>query len=98
VPSKTEYLDVIYTSIREINAQLPTEQRLACTPDTVLVGEGGVLDSLGLINLLILVEEGVSARTGSAVTLLNESYIGVQDGPFRTVGALADYIDKQVAG
>lgn len=97
MPPKSEYLDVIYGAIREINAQMPPDQRLAAAPDTILVGEGGVLDSLGLINLLVLVEEGLSSRTGSTVTLLDERYMGVQDGPFRTVGSLAEYVDAQVA-
>ena len=88
-------LAVIYDTIREFNGQLPPRQRLACAPETVLVGDGGVLDSLGLINLLVLLEEALSAHVGTRIVLLDELYMSAVNGPFRTVGSLANHVAVQ---
>jgi hypothetical protein len=45
----------ILAAIEELNRQLPPKQRIPVGVDTSLFGEGGRLDSLGLINLLLLV-------------------------------------------
>lgn len=89
--TETEILGMVYEVIREFNAQLSPESRLGCSPDTVLVGEAGVLDSLGLINLLVILEDALNERLERRVLLLDEQLIR-EDGPFRTVGALARYV------
>lgn len=92
---KNEILAAIYDVIREFNGQLPPDRRLVCAPETVLVGDGGVLDSLGLINLLVLLEDVLSAHVGVRVVLLDELHMSAVDGPFRTVGSLANHVAAQ---
>lgn len=58
-----------------------------------LFGPGGALDSLGLVRLLIEVEAAVQDRFGIAVTLASERAMSRQQSPFRTVAALAEYVE-----
>lgn len=90
--STDQILQVVYRCVDEANRMLPPESRLARQPQTVLVGENGALDSLALINLLVDLEESLQAQLGVSCFLLDESLLVDPDGPFRDVGALAQWI------
>jgi acyl carrier protein len=84
--------EVLYACIDQANAMLPREAKLEKAPSTVLVGEGGVLDSLGLINLLVNLEEGLRSRFGLEHACLDEALLVDVDGPYRSVGHLVEWI------
>lgn len=83
---------VVYDVIDELNAQLNHEGRLTKSHDTVLHGETGGLDSLGLVNLIVGVEEEIEERTGVMLSLVDELIVFTEESPFRTVGALIEYV------
>jgi hypothetical protein len=85
-------LRAIYQTIVELNRQLPAQQCLAAAPETVLVGEKGQLDSLGLINLLVNLEDNVAATLGRRVKVFDEELLADAKGPMATVGTLAAHI------
>jgi len=74
-----------------LNRQLPVPQRLARQADTVLVGIGGPLDSLGIVNFVHTLEQKVEEAAGRPVTLLDADLLAA-DGPFRTVEALSVFL------
>lgn len=84
-------LETIYAAIDDNNRQFP-EYQVAKAEDTVLFGEGGALDSLGLVHLIVGVEQRVEEDFGAAVALADERAMAQEQSPFRTVGALADYV------
>jgi hypothetical protein len=47
-------LRVMYDSIAEVNLQLPEHQRIEKSLTTILLGDGGRLDSLGLVNFIVI--------------------------------------------
>jgi acyl carrier protein len=61
------------------------------TPDTVLFGKNGILDSIGLVSLIVAVEQAIEDRYAVAVTLADEKAFSQKSSPFRSVLALADY-------
>ena len=83
---------LVCESIDVVNRQLPSSRRLQKDPRTVIAGSGGSLDSLGLINFVITLEEKVSDAIGSPVQLLDESAMIDDQGPFRTVASLASFV------
>jgi acyl carrier protein len=83
---------IVFEVIDEINQQLPSAQRLDKAEGTCLFGEGGGLDSLGLVNLIVGVEERMGAVCGRTVNLADERLLERRDSPFRTVGALVEYL------
>ena len=59
---------------------------------TVLLGEGGAVDSLGLVRLVMTVERQVEDDFGVLLSLTDEKAMSQRNSPFRSVGALTDYI------
>jgi len=84
-------LQIVYDAIDVVNQQLPASRRLHKSPDTVIVGAGGSLDSLGIVTFVILLEEKVGEAFGTTVQLLDEQML-VEDSPFQSIGALTRYI------
>lgn len=61
-------------------------------PTTVLFGEGGCLDSLGLVNLVVALESKVEERYGKTISLADERAMNQKTTPFGTIETLAEYI------
>ena len=61
-----------------------------------LLGPGSVLDSIGLVTLIVDVEQRLAVEHDISVTLASESAMSRRQSPFRTVGAFADYICELV--
>lgn len=82
--------DVMSRAISAFNATEPVQ--IPDTPDTVLLGEGGIVDSLGLVRLVLTVERQIEQDTGTALSLTDERAMSQRTSPFRSVGALTAYI------
>ncbi len=67
------------------------------SPDTLLMGGEGSLDSLAFVNLVVAVENEIQRRTHKSVVLVNEQTLEGDEHPFRTVGTLANLIDRLLA-
>jgi acyl carrier protein len=65
-------------------------------PDTPLFGERGLFDSLGLVSLVVTVEEGIQDQLGVALTLADERAMSQLRSPFRSVRTLADYAQRLI--
>jgi acyl carrier protein len=59
---------------------------------THLIGSGGVLDSLGLVTLIVDLEQKLADEYGMSLTLADERAMSQSHSPFRTIRALADHI------
>ena len=94
VMSKIENL--IYETIDEINLQTPSNQRLEKSPATIIVGEGSSLDSLGIVNFFVSLEEKVTSSTGQSISLLRDDVFVNQDSPLKTVAQIEHYILKLI--
>ena len=91
---RDQALRLIYDAIDVINRQLPSSRRLPKSPDTIIVGPSGRLDSLGIVNFILAIEERVSDATGAPVRLLDEGAALDDRGPFRNVDALAALLGR----
>ena len=85
-------ITVINNSIDELNQQLSEQDRLEKSLDTNLFGGNSILDSLGLINLIVAVEQNIEDEFDISLTLADERAMSQRHSPFRTVGSLVDYI------
>ncbi len=59
--------------------------------DTVLFGKKGVLDSMGLVTLIIAVEQAIEDRFGKTIALADEKAMSQASSPYRSVATLSDY-------
>ena len=85
--------NLIITSVKEINEQLPQEQQLEQSTKTVLFGKDGKLDSLGLVTLLVTIEQNIEDEFDVSITLADERAMSQKNSPFRTIGTLAEYLN-----
>ena len=86
-------IQAIFYVIDEINEQLPNNQQLEPSIDTVLFGKNGKLDSLGLVRLVVALEQNIEDEFDISITIADERAMSQKHNPFRTIGALATYID-----
>lgn len=91
-------LQAIYAAIRRANALRPPDQQLACDEMTALYGPEGGLDSLGLVSLILDVEEAVNAQAGTSLVLADERAMSQRHNPFRHVRSLADFVLARLGG
>ncbi len=61
-------------------------------------GDDGVLNSIGLVTLVVAVEQAVEDEFNTALILANEKAMSMQNSPFQTIGTLADYIVSLLKG
>jgi acyl carrier protein len=84
---------IVLETIRHTNvARLPANQ-LTVRPDAPIFGPDSRLDSLGLVALLIDLEEAF-AKHGVEINLSDERAMSQRHSPFRTVITLVDYIEQ----
>jgi len=79
-------------AIEEFNDAQPPDRQLAQAGTTVLLGHGGVLDSLGFVQFLVTVEQRIALDFGAPVTIASEKAFSLRNSPFATVDSLAAYI------
>lgn len=88
-------LDQLFSDvIDEFNAQSDKDKQIEKGSDIMLFGDGGVLDSLGLVNLITLIEEHVEDEYDLTITLADEKAMSRKTSPFRTVGSLIAYVSE----
>ena len=87
---------LIYPAVEEIRPTVKDQVQFTKSPDTVLYGSEGSLDSLGLVNFIVVVEELLSSSTGKDIRLVSEKAMSRKYSPFRTLSTLAEYIEELI--
>jgi hypothetical protein len=87
---------IVLEALRTANLSRPAASQLDVSPNATIFGADSPLDSLGLVALLIDVEEALNDR-GAAVTLTDARAMSQTRSPFRGVQPLVDYIGQLVS-
>jgi acyl carrier protein len=96
MPDRDRVMQVLSKAIDELNQQLPADERITPSPGTRLFGDGGSLDSLSLIHLVVLTEELAQREFGREV-LLSPHLESEEENPFATVETLAGLLSDELA-
>jgi acyl carrier protein len=83
--------------IAQLNKQLAVGNRLATSPDTILIGDGGSLDSLGLITLFVSIEQELASKHGLSCPLLDTVTSDENTDSMDTIAKLAQWINENAA-
>ena len=92
-----ERSEIIELVIECLHDQLEQEEVILSQPvddSTPLIGKNAMLSSLGLVQLVLDVEQRLLLEHGIIVTLADERALSQKSSPFRTVKSLADYINQ----
>ena len=87
----TEIEQLVLRAMEQVNLARQPESKLVVAADAPLFGAGSPLDSLGLVSLLIDIEEALQDH-GHAITLSDARAMSQTRSPFRSVPALVAYI------
>jgi hypothetical protein len=86
-------LAVVLQAMRNTNMARNADSQLSVAPDAAIFGPASPLDSLGLLTLLLDIEEDLQAA-GSPVRLSDDRAMSQTRSPFRSVTTLVEYIGR----
>lgn len=89
---RNQILQFLMREIEDYNEQLECPIDVKQGESCVLFGKGSVIDSIELVSLIIAIEQAAQDCFGKPIALVDERAMSQKNSPFRTVGALADYI------
>ena len=91
MPELDQVMQCVLEAVAELNEQLEPGRRLDVAPETTLLGASSSIDSLGLVNLILLVEEKLEEGFDQPLSLSDEKAMSQTKSPFRSVRSLAEY-------
>ena len=91
-------VNLIMEKIEEFNETTDTKIDLSDGKDSVLFGQGGALESVDFVSLVLDVEQAVEEEYGQSISLTDSRAMSQKHSPFRTVGTLAEYIENELKG
>jgi D-alanine--poly(phosphoribitol) ligase subunit 2 len=83
---------IINDSIKELNQTLMDKIPIEEGEGVCLYGNGGLLDSLSLVNLIVTIEGAIEEKTGISLILANDKALSQKHSPFSTMGTLKKYV------
>jgi acyl carrier protein len=89
---------LILQTAREIGVSQEMELPADFNARTPLFGEGGALDSMALVSLVIAVEQAIEEKYGVVVELANDKALSQRNSPYRTVETLANFATQELQG
>jgi acyl carrier protein len=89
---KNQIVKIILTVIEHENAMRDTPIDCSQGEGTSLYGAGGQLDSMGLVSLIVGVEQELEIELNLRLTLVSDIAMSARRSPFATIGSFADYI------
>ncbi len=92
--NKKEIRGIIISALIQLKEEMEDSLETEINDDTVLIGQEGILDSLGLVNLIVSTEQKIEEELGMIITLADEQALSQKNSPFRNVGSLVDYISS----
>ena len=84
--------EILFASIEEINENLPPDQKIKADKATLLFGNEATLDSLPLVNLIVVAERKVEEALNLSINIADEQAMSQKNSPFKSVESLANYI------
>ena len=82
---------IIFDVIDETNEELSGNEEIGTSVDTILFGENGALDSIGLVNFIVCLEQKILDELDIALTIADEKALSQKNSPFQSIKSLVDY-------
>ncbi len=93
---RDKILDVVTKTIDELNKELGYDSLKSPSLDTILYGNDGELDSLSLVLLISAIEAAICDAFDTSVVLASEKAMSMRQSPYRSVGALVEFIEAEL--
>ena len=83
----------VYRALDDLNETRAPDQRVAKSPQATLLG---TLDSMGLVNLIVMAEERLLDDLGVGIDLADQDAAQAPTNPLTTVETFVDYIQQRI--
>lgn len=90
--NKNDALDLINRVLENLNDEINIGIDISNGGDTLIYDEDSPLDSVGLVSLIVAIEEEIEEKYETSLILANESALSKSNNPFKTINTIADYI------
>lgn len=90
---KAQIIEIIKSSISEYLES--RSESIEINEDTALIGRRAVVDSIGLVNLIVDIESRL-LDLDIEISLLSEKAMSQTNSPFRNVNTLSDFIFEEI--
>ena len=81
---------IIFSSLENMDLDINIDEK------TELFSKNGVLDSLGLVNLLVEIEQEIEDQFDVSVVIADEKAMSQKNSPFKSIDSLVDYIQELI--
>ena len=88
--------NLIFEGIKDYNTQVNKKNQLPISIELELFSENGVLDSLGLVNLIMSIEEKFEDYLDTSIVIADEKAMSQKNSPFQSVQSMADYLSEEL--
>ena len=82
---------LIVETVQELQDAEEIALDAALTVETPLFGEEGLLDSVGLVAVVVAVEQAIEDAGGPTISLADDRAMSQAHSPYQTIGTLAAY-------
>ena len=94
--TRDKIFEVVKSCLKEALDEKSKEMPADLGDETALFGSGALLDSLGLVTMVMDIENRLEDEHQTTVVLASDRAMSRRQSPFRTVGALVEYIEAQL--
>jgi len=92
---KNQITEIVTNTIKDY---LETQNiRIEINSNSALIGDNSLLDSMGLVNVIIDIESQFLDKD-IEISLISEKAMSRKNSPFRTVSSLANFIHEKIEG
>jgi len=88
-------IEIIYLAIDDYN-QINPNNVIIKDPETLLYGKEGKLDSLGLVNLILSIEDRLLDKYSKNISLADDKAFSERTSPFSNISTLAEFIRNKI--
>ena len=88
--SKEKVNEIIFKCVDETNIEDGTN--ISKDLNIILMGTDSEIDSLGLVSLIVVIEEAINIEFDVSITLADEKAMSQRVSPFKTLDTLSNYI------
>ena len=92
---------IVSRAIADVNEQNTDGVTLEDNQAYQLLGDAGVIDSLGFAYFIVTIEQYALDELGKEIVLFDDEVMELDfdaaDNPFRTVGSLTDFVARKLA-
>lgn len=96
MPTPETIEQLVLGVLSRMNEDLPASERVAWEASTPIVGDGGLLDSLGMANFLVQVEEAVEDQCGIDLSLSDQDLMDLFEESSLTVRAFSSSLSRKL--